>query len=81
MSVLDRLPLPALPALPQLPDMPDFLSVQGIISVAIVALLILLAITLLKRPFGCLLRLLLNALCGFFALLLIIYLGAFIGIS
>ena len=61
--------------------MPTFLDTQNISTLVITAVLIVLCILIFKKPIGCLLRLAANAVGGFIALLILNFLGGFIGIS
>jgi len=58
-----------------------FLSAQSIGTLVIVAVLIFICVIIIKKPIGCLLRLVANTVCGFLALFVINFLGGYIGIS
>ncbi|MCL2368033.1 MAG: pro-sigmaK processing inhibitor BofA family protein [Oscillospiraceae bacterium] len=57
------------------------MPLQTIGTIIVAGLVIFLAITLFRRPLGCLLRILLNTVGGFILLFILNYLGQFIGIS
>jgi len=61
--------------------MPAYLTPQTIGTFIIAALLILLCIKILRKPLGCLVRLVINTIGGFIALIIVNFLGGFIGIS
>ena len=61
--------------------MPAFLQAQALSTIIIAAILIFLCIAILRKPIGCLLRLCINTIGGFFVLLLLNFLGGFIGVS
>ena len=54
---------------------------QTLSTVVIAGLVIFLCVTLLRKPLGCLLRLLLNTVGGFILLIILNYLGRFIGVE
>ena len=59
----------------------EFLTAQSISTLVLAGVLVLLGIIIIKKPFGCLIRLVANTIGGFIALFVINYLGAFVGIS
>jgi len=49
--------------------------------IILIGILILLTVTIFRRPFGCLLRLVMNTIVGFITLFILNFIGQFFGIT
>ena len=64
-----------------MPAMPDFLNIEGLGIMILAGIILLLSIGLFRRPIKMLFRLVVNTIGGLIVLVVINFLGQFVGIS